>query len=905
MRGSGITTREKLIPDGKLHRFHIEGHKPKSKNGWFVFHSDEPQSGAFGDYKTGVNDTWTGKTVARMTDAEREVLRVRMEKAKQERAAELEKSHAMCRQAAADIMAATEPASESHPYLIKKGIKPLPSFRQLARDVRYSANDEERPTRTARKGWLVVPIYGPDKTLHSVQTIAGDGTKYYLHGTNKAGHYWSIGALTETIVIGEGLATLATVHAATQFCCVVAFDSGNLMSVAKAIRQKFPNRKIIIACDNDRFTAKPMNNPGVHYGKAAAEAVGGEAVWPDFPDGAEGTDFNDLAVDHGGIEAVRGVFFPAPPAPPDEPQQPLENEGPPVGEDHDERPSETPPDLATAIAAKNPVWHLALGFESGPVYYFRSERTGLIEAWTPAQIGKSSMMSIAPLQFWEMEFPSKTGPDWTAAQNALIGACQARGYYEPELITGRGVVLDKDRVVLHLGDKLIVDGKAAPSLVLDDSELIYERGRRVRLPACKPLRDDEGMELLECLELLPWTTSDMAVIFAGWLVVAPICGVLPWRPHLWLTGPAGSGKSYIIKTVAARILHKLCISVQGSTSEAAIRQSLGRDALPVIFDEAESQNDRARERLQLIIDLARQSSSEDGGEIVKGGQNGKAIRYKIQSTFLFSSINLGAYQSADLSRTLTLSLEGPEPEISDDGKQERREKFDYIQNRFAKLLQNNFGARLFGRTLMQAKTIRANADTFAAVIAEGTGNQRISDTLSAPLAGWFALKSRELLTREKAREILVGANWALQVAERNRAEADHDQAISHVLEQKIMVSPTRVENVASLIYAASARSPTHDDPLDDAAYRALLNIGIRVIPGSTSNGCGDVLFGSSHAELARLFNRTAWQNSWSSALAQHPRCTRVGVKRFGAITKKALSFNIPELGIGVDKTQTT
>jgi len=61
----------------------------------------------------------------------------------------------------------------------------------------------------------------------------------------------------------------------------VAFNAGNLKPVALALRGKFPDAKIILCADNDRFTP---GNPGVTKARKAALAVGGRLLVPRFDD---------------------------------------------------------------------------------------------------------------------------------------------------------------------------------------------------------------------------------------------------------------------------------------------------------------------------------------------------------------------------------------------------------------------------------------------------------------------------------------------------------------------------------------------------------------------------------------------------------------------------------------------
>lgn len=314
MASAGIRTPDKIIGDGKLHRIYMEGDRKGTKNAFYTLHLDPPESGAFGSWKHGINDTWTVEKPERLNDDQRRALRERMDRLKQERAAETARAHAMARTAAAAIMAASVKADPAHPYLVAKGIGGIPGAYQLREDVRYEVADDEKPKRVARKGVLVNPIKSSDGTLHSVQTIDAEGRKHFIKGTNKSGHYRSIGKLTARIIIAEGFSTAATIHLATGDCVVVAFDSGNLEPVARAIRAKFPDHEIVIGADNDRLTLKPVPNPGMTKACEAAVAVGARVAWPEFerdaelPGGGTPTDFNDLATLRGNLESVLACF---------------------------------------------------------------------------------------------------------------------------------------------------------------------------------------------------------------------------------------------------------------------------------------------------------------------------------------------------------------------------------------------------------------------------------------------------------------------------------------------------------------------------------------------------------------------------------------------------------------------
>jgi putative DNA primase/helicase len=64
-------------------------------------------------------------------------------------------------------------------------------------------------------------------------------------------------------LIAEGYATAATLSQTLGFATVAAFDSGNLLSVAKALHERYPAKQIVIASDDDRHIELTQSiNPG-------------------------------------------------------------------------------------------------------------------------------------------------------------------------------------------------------------------------------------------------------------------------------------------------------------------------------------------------------------------------------------------------------------------------------------------------------------------------------------------------------------------------------------------------------------------------------------------------------------------------------------------------------------------
>jgi putative DNA primase/helicase len=133
-----------------------------------------------------------------------------------------------------------------------------------------------------KRGTLVVPMHDIGGQLWSLQLIFEGGGKKFLKFGRKSGCFHFIGESVnagEGMGIAEGYATAATVHQVTGMPIAVAFDAGNLMPVAQAFYEHFTKINIVIFGDDDRETE---GNPGREKALAAAEAVGGVAVFPDL-----------------------------------------------------------------------------------------------------------------------------------------------------------------------------------------------------------------------------------------------------------------------------------------------------------------------------------------------------------------------------------------------------------------------------------------------------------------------------------------------------------------------------------------------------------------------------------------------------------------------------------------------
>ena len=163
--------------------------------------------------------------------------------------------------------------------------------------------------------------------------------------------------------------------------------------------------------------------------------------------------------------------------------------------------------------------------------------------------------------------------------------CQCRdiGIYDPGKVRGRGAWIDNGRPVLHNGNRLILNGSSLP-LMLPASRHVYEAAAPLIADFASPLPTQTAHKLVGICQSLRWECGISGTLLAGFIAIAPICGGLAWRPSIWITGGTGSEKTYLKDNIIGPALAGVALQVQSKTSEAGIRQSLGSDALPVLFD---------------------------------------------------------------------------------------------------------------------------------------------------------------------------------------------------------------------------------------------------------------------------------------------------------------------------------
>lgn len=283
IRSCGIAPPSNIHFDGKFHRFSSNG-KSNDKAGWYLLFDDGYQAGAFGCFRNNINENWCPNK-SQLSEPELRRVRNAMTEACRIRNREIADAQHRARLQAGSIWENAKPAPENFGYLHKKSIRPCGA-------------------RIGPNGELVIPV-SDESGILSLQFIHADGAKRFLPGGKIKGGFYIVGDVigSKQICVCEGFATGASIFEATEIPTVVAFNAGNLTTVAGLFRSNHPEATLLICGDDDY---KTDGNPGIQNAREAAHRNNGRLILPVFDEhrGEKDTDFNDMVMAFG-LQAVR------------------------------------------------------------------------------------------------------------------------------------------------------------------------------------------------------------------------------------------------------------------------------------------------------------------------------------------------------------------------------------------------------------------------------------------------------------------------------------------------------------------------------------------------------------------------------------------------------------------------
>lgn len=710
---------------------------------------------------------------------------------------------------------------------------------------------------------------GSKQTLPLVYATDGKRSEWRWMGFEKPRPLYNLHMLLAnpkaTVLLVEGEKTADAVQAQLDPSkTVVATWVGGAQGIAHVDWKPLDGRKLILWGDNDKPGMDAMTQIGNAIESPVKRYVHVPSEFPPKWDGADKDwkegELRQFVLDNC-KETPQVIKAKKPEAPKNPPPPPAQT-----------------PAQAPAVVQPNSSFDFQdngdfriLGYDkdenSRLVYYFFSYDAKAVIKLSPSNMTKSNLMMLAPINWWEDRFPAKTSKfDVDAAQQFLISTSHQVGIFKENYIRGRGAWVDDGRIVIHTGDMLLVNGDMIP-LRQFRSKYMYEIGERLGFGTSQQLNKEFASKLIEKAKWLQWDREINAHLLIGWCVIAPFCGVLPWRPHIWVTGPAGSGKSWVMDNMIKILLGDSPIVVQGKTTEPGVRGLLQNDARPVQFDESDVDSNNDKERVQSILALARSSSYSNGGVIGKGTQSGGSRTYEVRSCFAFSSIGVQLNQQSDRSRFTMLGL------LSFDNVGRTKEDFAKFEIEWRNLVTEEYVKALQSRTISLLPIIIKNSRTFADAVASVIGQRRIGDQVGGMLAGAYSLTSNKEITYEKAVEWVQNRDWN----EERALELTKDE---FQLFSRLMGHITRIEG----------NSGTVERSIGELILASCENLDlIGIAPVTASDRLrrlgflvkNDQILISNTAEgVKSIIRGTSWENNHNRILERLPGATKVNAVNF-------------------------
>jgi len=432
----------------------------------------------------------------------------------------------------------------------------------------------------------------------------------------------------------------------------------------------------------------------------------------------------------------------------------------------------------------------------GNVYDFYSPLTQNVVSLAPKELNETNLLEIAPLEWWDSTFghTDKDGNSripWRPLGNIVREAARRRGVFD---LTGkrRGVgcwrVGDRD-IAIHTGPEVLIGNKwvtPAEATVIASARsgapMLFQAEAPVELPNAPKADYDFTGDLARALRVVDsfnFRAGKLgAELFVGWCLAAMFCGVFKWRPHLMVTGPAGSGKTTLMR-VGHHLLGPWAFRLESKTTEPGVRKKLCFSARPLVMDEFESQGTGSAARhAREIRKLLRAAASESGGEIVHG--DGRS--YRPRTMAMLGGIVSDLQQEADVSRHLLLEL-NPPTDTSRDALVRWRRDLDAHLGQLPKDIWAKFFWFLYLRRIPFLSAVKA----FEEAAAMRFRNARRGDLMAAPLAAIYAVgkitENTHAVSREEAGEYLarLDAEGGFSAVIDDHAQTDAEQFLTLLL----------------------------------------------------------------------------------------------------------------------------
>jgi 5S rRNA maturation endonuclease (ribonuclease M5) len=529
-----------------------------------------------------------------------------------------------------------------------------------------------------------------------------------------------------------------------------------------------------------------------------------------------------------------------------------------------------------------------LGFDAGAYYVMpKNQNIPLSISRGEKSIG-DKLFEIGVRDWWEACFTktvyTKTGEpievfDKESAVEWFRAESVKHGMYDDEKILGLGAHVDGKQIVVNTGRAVVSPDGTVSRYELYNGKNVYCRSKSEIVISAEPWTEEDGQFFVDQIRTFNFNTESAYLAIPGFCALAPFASCLFRRPHIFITGARGLGKTYLLHDIIIPIIGNQTIYAdagKGGITEAGLRQTAGADCRPMVIDEFEANKKSDLAMVDNILALAR--TAYGGEKTIKGSSSQKAISFATKMMFCFAAVNVNISDAATRSRFAICRIGG-----KSHGK--------------AKRIKNPDGLR--ARMFRRLQTIRDEIDTCHDMLMETEENGgldfefREADTFSPLFAGYWAIVSDAPFgdtTRPQDAELLEQIkNAARSIRVNEESEIDEERVLTRIFQEKVRISSDKEKTIAQML--------TELDELKKMLYPEQVQLyGLRRMKGTESMGCSGVevlAVSTKNDMIAKMLENTPFSN-YKEVLKRNSAAMFGGCAktvRIAGVTQSAIIFD--------------
>jgi putative DNA primase/helicase len=500
-----------------------------------------------------------------------------------------------------------------------------------------------------------------------------------------------------------------------------------------------------------------------------------------------------------------------------------------------------------------------LGYDADHYWFLQGKQRQLF-AIAKGTFNASKLGELAPPAWWAAlgAINDKGGIDVGRGQQIIIELQTEAGMFDSSRLRGAGVWQEGDEIVINDGGHIVdVEGNRVALADYQGTGEYMRSSVHFGDMSGEESTPEEGRKLADLFAAQRWRRGLDSVAVLGWSLIAPFGGLLSVRPHLWVTGRKGTGKSWLLENLVREVCGPFAHSGSGKDTEAGIRRTLNQDARPVILDEMEPKSKAERENLSKILVLARNAFSDGSGRVTMADGGKGTVSFLVRSAFCFASVNAMDNEGAAIaSRIIQTELEASK------GPRDDREKIALSRTLYGEAMRDpsRYRRRIFRAMPRIMEDIKLLRDELSAEL----GGARGADLWAPIYAAWWAVQSDESVMCDAGKEWLARCleEYALT---RDEAPEDEHRVIGHILSAVVESDDKKKKTIAEWLEISSDR----DDGFI-GARELMERHGLKIV--DRRDGTRVLCVAAKSDALSKILRDTPYESGYEAQIKRNQYC---------------------------------